>query len=216
MTDTIAGLAKVLWDYNQLHQRPRPAGCIFVMGSHDLRVAERGVELYFQGIAPYILFSGGLGRLTQGVFIKPEADLFADVARSSGIPGSKILVENESTNTGENILFTQNLLARKGMDFHSFILVQKPYMERRAYATFMKLWPEKEVTVTSPRLSFEEYVAGSSVTKDEVISIMVGDTQRIKVYADRGFQIAQEIPAHVWAAVEELIRLGYTSHLVEV
>jgi uncharacterized SAM-binding protein YcdF (DUF218 family) len=216
MDDTIDRLAKVLWDYNQLHQQPEPADCIFVMGSHDLRVAERGVDLFFQGIAPYILFAGGLGRLTQGVFDKPEADVFADLAKTKGVSESKILTENKSTNTGENIIFTRELLAHKGLDFHYFVLVQKPYMERRAYATFLKLWPDKEVTVTSPQLSFEKYVAGSSVTKDEIINIMVGDTQRIKVYADKGFQIPQEMPAHVWATVEELIRLGYTSHLVEM
>ena len=30
-----------------------------------------------------------------------------------------------------------------------FIVVQKPYMERRSYATFKKVWPEKEIIVTS-------------------------------------------------------------------
>jgi hypothetical protein len=44
---------------------------------------------------------------------------------------------------------------------------------------------------------------------------MVGDTQRIKVYADRGFQIPQEIPDDVWAAFNELVRRGFTSHLIE-
>jgi hypothetical protein len=43
---------------------------------------------------------------------------------------------------------------------------------------------------------------------------MVGDLQRIKVYPEKGFQISQDIPDDVWKAYEELVRLGYTKHLV--
>lgn len=50
-------------------------------------------------------------------------------------------------------------------------------MERRAYATIKKVWPEVEVIVTSPQLSFEEYLT-EEFTKDYVINIMVGDLQR--------------------------------------
>jgi uncharacterized membrane protein len=49
----------------------------------------------------------------------------------------------------------------------------------------------------------------------DVISIMVGDLQRIKVYADKGFQIHQEIPDEIWSAYEELIAAGYNRHLIE-
>jgi hypothetical protein len=43
---------------------------------------------------------------------------------------------------------------------------------------------------------------------------MVGDLQRIRVYAEKGYQIYQEIPDDVWAAYEELVRAGYNQHLV--
>jgi hypothetical protein len=38
--------------------------------------------------------------------------------------------------------------------------------------------------------------------------------QRIRIYPEKGFQIPQEIPDHVWAAFEELVARGYTGHLV--
>ena len=211
--NSVDQLAQVLWDYNHMNHQIKPADCILVSCSHDLRVAERGTDLFRQGFSPYIIFSGGLGRLTKDVFDKPEAETFAEVARNRRIPEDKILIENKSTNTGENIQFTKALLVERGLDFNSFILVQKPYMERRAYATFKKVWSEKEVIVTSPQLSFEEYCSGA-ISKDEVISIMVGDTQRIKLYAEKGFQISQEIPAEVWQAFEELVDKGYTQHLI--
>jgi len=59
----------------------------------------------------------------------------------------------------------------------------------------------------------ETYV-NSELSVDDVISIMVGDLQRIKVYADKGFQIPQEIPDNVLSAYEELVRAGYDRHLI--
>jgi uncharacterized SAM-binding protein YcdF (DUF218 family) len=180
----------------------------------DTRVAERAVELYKQGYGSYILFSGGSGKLTKDIFDKPEAEVFADVAIKLGVPKEVILIENKSTNTGENVIFSKQLLNEKGLDFNSFILVQKPYMERRTYATFKKRWPEKNLIVTSPQLSFEEYTEDKNF-KELTINVMVGDLQRIKEYPARGFQIPQEIPNYVWDAFEKLVSLGYTSHLIK-
>jgi hypothetical protein len=90
-------------------------------------------------------------------------------------------------------------------------------MERRAYATFRKIWPEKELIVTSPQVSFDSYLAEYSnraLSAADVVSIMVGDLQRIKLYPARGFQIEQEIPDRVWGAFEMLVRAGYDKYLI--
>ncbi len=207
-------LAKIIWDYHHLNHQLKKADCIFVLGSHDTRVAEYASDLFLQGYAPYIIFSGGLGNLTKDIFQKPEAEIFSDIAVKCGVPPDKILIENKSTNTGENVEFTKELLVEKGLDFNSFILVQKPYMERRTLATFKKIWPEKNFIVTSPQVSFDDY-SNDEISKDKVINIMVGDLQRIKIYPMRGFQIFQEIPNEVWNAYEKLIELGYTKHLIK-
>ena len=213
MEAKVIRLAKILWDYHHMNHNPEKADCILALGSHDLRVAERAADIYHECWAPLIIFSGGLGNLTQHVWTEPEADQFARVAEQRGVPKKDILIENKSTNTGENILFTQQLLQEKQMDPESFILVQKPYMERRSYATFKRHWPEKKLWVSSPQLAFEEYIT-DEIPADKVINIMVGDLQRIKIYPSKGFQIFQEIPDEVWSAYEELIQLGYNRHLV--
>jgi uncharacterized SAM-binding protein YcdF (DUF218 family) len=217
MNDHIRDLAKKLWHYHQMKHRLEQAEAILVLCSYDLRVAERGAELFLEGWAPLLIFSGGLGAITKNLWSESEADQFARVAARMGVPEEKILIENRSTNTGENIVFTKALLAEKRIDPDKFILVQKPYMERRAYATFKKFWPEKEVLVTSAQVSFEEYLdqyTNRELSSDDVVSIMVGDLQRIKVYPERGYQIRQEIPHDVWTAYEELIEAGYTRHMV--
>ncbi|HWK05732.1 MAG TPA: YdcF family protein [Puia sp.] len=212
ITKEVLSEAKKLWDYHHLNHAPERSDCILVLGSHDLRVADRGAELYLQGWAPILLFSGGLGNLTKDIWTEPEADQFARIALDKGVPAEAIFIENQSTNTGENILFSRQLLKEKGLDPQTFLLVQKPYMERRSYATFARHWPEKKLIVTSPQIPFEEY-PNKELPMEKVINMMVGDLQRIKIYPAKGFQIFQEIPDEVWQAYERLIGWGFTKHL---
>jgi uncharacterized SAM-binding protein YcdF (DUF218 family) len=210
----ILSLANVIWNYHHVNHELKRSDCILVLGSHDTRVAERGAELYLQGWAPLLIFSGGLGRLTDGLWQETEADKFSKIAMQMGVPANAILVENKSTNTGENIHFTRQLLEQKKLYPETFTVVQKPYMERRSYATFKKVWPEKDIIITSPQISFEEYPTGD-LTMDRVIQIMVGDLQRIKLYAEKNFQIEQDIPQKVWKAYEQLVKAGYDEQLVK-
>lgn len=206
--------AKKLWDYHHMNHTLVKSDCILVLGSHDTRVAERGAELYLQGWARLLIFSGGLGNFTKDLWVEKEADLFAKIALQMGVPQDAILVENRSTNTGENILFTQQLLKEKNLDLQSFIVVQKPYMERRSYATFKKHWPDKLLSVTSPQISFENY-PNEDIPMQRVINIMAGDLQRIKFYPEKGFQVYQEIPDDVWQSFEALVAAGYDQHLMK-
>ena len=118
--------AKILWEYHHMNHELEKSDCILALGSHDVRVAERASELYLQGWAPLVIMSGGLGNLTKEIWTEPEADKFAKIAIQKGIPPSAILIENRSTNTGENIVFTQQLLVKRKKDPESFIVVQMP------------------------------------------------------------------------------------------
>jgi uncharacterized SAM-binding protein YcdF (DUF218 family) len=206
-------LAKILWEYLQMHQKLVKSDAIIVLGSRDVRVAERGAELFLEGLAPVLIFSGGYGRFTKDVFRKPEAEIFADIAIEMGVLMDKIIIENKSTNSGENALCVKKLLEEKKLPHKNFILVQKPYMERRAVATFNQQWPEAEVRVTSPQIAYGDYHKGY-IDKDAMISVMVGDLQRIIEYPKLGYQTYQEVPANVLAAYNELIDLGYTNYLI--
>ncbi|EON75697.1 hypothetical protein ADIS_3847 [Lunatimonas lonarensis] len=213
LSPKIWNLARILWDYHHTNHTLSPADCILVLGSNDIRVAERGANLYLQGYAPLLVYSGGLGNFTQGVWDETEAEKFAQVAFQMGVPESAVLIENKSTNTGENLRNTQAIFSEKGLNPHRFILVQKPFMERRILATFEIHWPDKEVMVTSPQIPLEDY-PNDDISSDLLINAMVGDLQRIKVYPEKGFQTYQEIPQEVWRAYEDLIHLGYDKHLI--
>ena len=217
MDQRTRALAEKLWNYLKLNHVIEKSDAILVLCSHDKRVAERAAELFKEEWAPLLIFSGGLGSITRTFWTQPEADQFAAIAIDLGVPPDRILIENRSTNTGENFRFTGQLLLERGIDPRKFIVVQKPYMERRSFATFRKMWPEKGVIVTSPQVAFDEYLdsyTNEALSVDDVVSIMVGDLQRIKVYAEMGFQIPQDIPSEVWSAYEELVRDGYNRHLI--
>ena len=217
MDERVRPQVERVWNYHHMNHELAKADLIMVLCSHDTIVAERGAQLFLDGWAPLLVFSGGLGGITKRLWTDPEANRFAGIAVAMGVPEDKILIENRSTNTGENVQFTRELLAARGLDPASFILVQKPYMERRTFATFNKVWPGKSVRVTSPQMSMDDYLArysNDSLTANDVISIMVGDLQRIREYPARGFQIPQEIPADVWQAYQDLVEAGYDRHLL--
>jgi uncharacterized SAM-binding protein YcdF (DUF218 family) len=218
MEERLTKLAETIWDYHRMKQPLETADAILVLCSHDERVAERSVELFKDGFAPLIIFAGGAGTITRHLWTEPEADRFARIAINAGVPQESILIENQSSNTGENIRFTRQLVEDLGLDLQKFIVVQKPYMERRSYATFRKLWPDKEVIVTSPQISFEDYLSdysNSALSRSDVVSIMVGDLQRIRLYPARGFQIEQAVPEEILSAYNELVAAGFTKYLID-
>lgn len=216
ITDEDELLAKKLWDYHHVNHRVKKADLIFILCSHDVRIAEYGSQLFLDGFAPEIAISGGLAHqddLLNTRWKKTEAEVFADVAIKMGVPKEKIVLETKAKNTGDNFELTEIILREKRLNPKIVICVQKPYMERRTLATGLKWWKDRELIITSPPVSFEEYTKGI-ISEEDMINIIVGDLQRIKLYAEKGFQVPQEIPNDVWYAYEQLVKHGYTKHLV--
>lgn len=202
---------ETLWDYMQLKHELKPADCLFVMCSNDVRVAEHAAKLYHQKLAPLIVFSGGEGRFTDGLFEKSEAETFAEIAKLSGVPSKAILLETKSTNSGENVRFTEQRLKEEGKQCSSFILVQKPFMERRAIATFEKQWqsPYTQLQVSSAALPFFEYI-NEDMPLMMVLEALMEDFSRVKSYPEKGFQTEQNIPQQVESSYQVLLeRFGF-------
>lgn len=210
----------LIWDYMHINHQLKKADVIFVLGNRDIRVAQYAAQLYLEGWAPLVLLSGSgdihndkPGR--ENFIGSTEAEVFAEILKDKGVPDEAIFIENKSQNTGDNYKFAINLLKEKGIEPKIVIAVQKPYMERRTYATGKIHWPNIELIVTSPPISVTEYPNSSNNHNEHWLHAMVGDLQRIKEYPAKGFQIEQDIPDDVWAAYEYLIAKGYTNRLVK-
>mgnify|MGYP003294662982 CR=1 FL=1 len=207
---------QVIWDYLCLHREPEQADCIVGFGNFNVNIARRAAELYHAGYAPKVLFTGGLGRNTLGMLPEPEAMRFAKVAMECGVLAEDILLEDKSTNTAENIRFTRELLQSRGLPHARLLGVHQPFMERRIKAAFGVYWPEAELLVTSPQVTIPEYLADAvkqGVTERAAIEVIVGDFQRMELYAQKGWQLPQEIPQEAWDAFHRLVQLGYDGQL---
>jgi uncharacterized SAM-binding protein YcdF (DUF218 family) len=203
-------LARVVWDHLVLAGPLSKADAILALGCHDTRVAAHAARLWHAGWAPVVVVTGGRGKITSA-WTETEAQVFARVAREHGVPDGSLLLEETATNTGENITATRRLLDGR-LDLRSAILVAKPYMTRRALATARKQWPGVRWTAACPDLGYEAYGTGDDERR--FIELMVGDLQRMEVYAERGFQVPMPVPAAAWAAYEELVALGFDRHVI--
>ncbi|MGW4396834.1 YdcF family protein [Amycolatopsis nivea] len=204
---------QTLWDYHDLHHELRPTDVGIGLGSHDLGVATYTAELYHQGSFPRIVFTGANAPTTVERFPRGEAVHYRERALELGVPDEAILVEPTARNTGDNITRSRELLAAHEIEIKSVTLISRPYQQRRAYATCKKLWPGIDVLCASRPLPLDEYIR-SIGDVDRVITMLVGDTQRISLYAQRGFAIPQDLPEPVERAFESLAAHGYTGRLL--
>lgn len=204
---------ETLWNYHHLRHELRPTDVGIGLGSHDLGVAIHAAELYRRGLFPHIVFTGANAPTTIERFPRGEAVHYREHAIELGVPADAITIDPNATNTSENIANSRAVLADIGLSPTSITLISRPYQQRRAYATCRKVWPEVDVRCSSRALPLDDYVA-SIGDADRVINMLVGDTQRITVYADPGFAIPQPVPAEVDAAFQRLVKAGYTSRLI--
>jgi uncharacterized SAM-binding protein YcdF (DUF218 family) len=205
--------AQAIWDYHQMGHELLPCSAAIGLGSHDLGVASFAAELYHDGMFPVVVFSGATSKTTAARFPRGEAVHYREHALSLGVPDNAILVEPNAGNTGQNIVFSRDIFAQAGIAVTTLLLISKPYMERRAYATCRKVWPEVDVVCASEPLKFDDYV--QSIGNEKlVIDMLVGDLQRVIEYPKQGFAITQDVPETILAAYDRLIRAGFDSRLL--
>lgn len=213
ITDEQRRQARTIWDYHQMRHPLRPCEAAIGLGSHDLGVAAFTAELYRVGMFPLVVFTGGNSPTTAKRFPRGEAGHFREHAPALGVPDEAILLEPDAANTGQNIEFSRRVLAAAGVSPASVLLVSKPYMERRAFATCRKLWPEVEVVCASEPLEFDDYL--KSIGNERlVVDMLVGDLQRVIEYPRLGFAVEQDVPEDAHAAYESLLAAGFDSRLL--
>ncbi|MGW5689235.1 YdcF family protein [Nonomuraea sp. NPDC003754] len=205
--------ARTIWDYHQMHHLLRRCDAAIGLGSHDLGVASTAAELYHAGWFPQLVFSGATSSTTAARFPRGEAVHYREHALALGVPDEAILLEPNATNTGQNITLSRQVLTDAAQRPASVLLISKPYMERRAYATARKVWPEVEVVCASESLELDDYVDSIGNPK-LVIDMLVGDLQRVIEYPKLGYAIEQPVPGEVRDAYQTLRRAGFDSRIL--
>jgi hypothetical protein len=207
-------LAEELWNYLRLGQSVQEAECLLVFGGHDLGVAHRAVELYQLDIASLILISGGAQNVPARSSFETEADAIADVVYNSGVPEKDVLTERIASNTSENFWLSAELLRDHGMDFERFLVVQKPYTERRTLATARRRWPSKSVRVTSEVIEFDKYCAGE-IPVQRILSMLAGEIIRLDNYARSGLlDVDEPVPPTLIGHARKLQDNGFNGRAI--
>jgi len=207
---------KELWNYMNLNQTLEKGDLIIGCGCSNLEVPVKCAQLFKEGYGKKILFTGGLGKDTEGHFTKPEAEIYKEIAIKNGVNENDIIIETKSTNTGDNFRFSKEILEQQNINYNKIIIVHRPLSERRTISTAKAILENKELSITSPDMSFEEFLKYLKESKNsaiDVISVIVGDIQRMIIYPQFGWQIENEVPENVIKAYNYLKNLGFSKYV---
>jgi len=179
---------------------------LVLLGNSITYTIKCAVEAYTNGICERILICGGIGHSTEilrntirlhetytdiAVDGQSEADIFQQIINKYyNIPKDKILIENKSTNCGDNSKKAIELLDSLGIDYSSVILVQDPTMQLRTYASFLKYIKTKKdillinfapfIPVVDDDIEFINKEVDGIWTIDRYIQLLMGEIPRLK------------------------------------
>lgn len=116
---------------------PKQADFAIIFGTRLPDPVPIAARLYQERVVPKIVATGGMNRDTG----HNEAHAHYQLLRESGIPASDIIVEDQSTNTLENVTFALPKIQEAVGDFRSVIAVCKWMHARRAIMTMKAHFP---------------------------------------------------------------------------
>lgn len=207
-------LAQKLWDYNKIKQPLRPADFLFVMCSYDLDVADYTDILSMQKKGDFIFLSGG-SKDCQGMrrrdWRKKESHIFKERLVELGSKPESLKIEDTSQTMFEYFKNSKEILKDHDPELKTGLIVTTPNAERRALATGQIEWPEITWQVTSPNVTYENYV--DKFDEEALIELLVSDVWKIQNYAKQGYVTPQDMPKEVEDAMNALIKKGYTKHI---
>ena len=191
-----------------------PYDAIIGFGMFDLSLPRHCGDLCEGGAAPRIIFTGGVGAGT-GDLGGPEADVWrATLARSHpAIGDERVIVENASTNTGENVTFTAALLSTAypalafGTGLRRVIVVASPTRLRRVWLTLRCRQPGVRVIRQRPPATVEADAALYARQGIDYRRHLAGELDRIVTYPARGWMLSEPLPPSLETA-RRLLRGG--------
>lgn len=204
--------AKVLFEYLYLRDGVLSQGDIVIgFGHFDMRIPSQCGEIFSQGLAPKILFTGGRGAGTADIE-GTEGEAFQEAVKRvyPEITPMDVIIEKYSTNTGENILFSEALLQEVSPDFcfsriNAAIAVACPYRQRRVYLSMKKLFPGVRIQNAPPLTTFQTEMDLYQNKHEDFVRSLASELARISTYPAKGFIAYEAIPPEVEGAYQNLL-----------
>ncbi len=194
----------VLFDFLALRDQPQKADVIMGFGHFDMNIPKQCCELYLKGYGKKIIYTGGVGAGSAD-FVNPEAVEFLRFTRKNypQIPPEHIIIEDKSTNTGENIRFSIHRMEEQYPDCHfengirSAILVSTPARQLRVYLTVKMYLRDTQLINLPPETSIEENAEIFSAKDESFSNQLVGEIDRLLTYHKKGWCDKVDIPEYV-------------------
>jgi uncharacterized SAM-binding protein YcdF (DUF218 family) len=117
-------LLKNAGNYLDVNENPKKSDVIIVLSGGRIDRLEKGVDLYNQGLAPFLMISNG------------TEDRMYETALKMGIPSKSIILENVARSTTENAILTIDLMEKHNLQ--SAIVVSSNYHMRRVKSNYDK------------------------------------------------------------------------------
>lgn len=127
---------------------------------------QHAVNLYKQGFGKKIIMSGGNDKEDN----KNEATTMKQIAEELKVPSSDIILENKSTSTYENVLFSGKIMHQLGLN--SVIIVTEPFHSPRASLIAKKMKFNYTVSPTLTSQCWQRWKYGSRYFLREPFAIV--------------------------------------------
>ncbi|MBV9080160.1 MAG: YdcF family protein, partial [Elusimicrobia bacterium] len=182
---------------------------IMVFGVGNALLAERTAHIYVEarrrGLNPRVVFAGGIGRATPPAWVaegKKEAvalseAFMAEIGRIAPALAAQaqaaLIIEDESTNSGQNVLNTLKKFGEEGVTPTSILLVHNPLFQlRSALATWLR-----QSGMNIPTVSFAPYrVDFARMTDAQLFAaaeFALGEIHRLRTYPAQGFTVTIDL-----------------------
>ena len=170
---------------------------IFVFGHIDPRLAHHVSKLWKMGKAPYIIITGkGKRDIPRG--FDTEASYYASLIKKYGVPMEALILEDQSTNSLENVVFGMKACNIKEFFPKTLILCAIPPLLRRSCATFHKQFPELTVYGSAFTIPTNEYLTLSRVQR------ILEEFDRFDKYSKKGDIQPIKVPDNVINTVQQI------------
>jgi len=118
---------------------------------------------------------------------RTEAEAMATVLKSLGVPASSVLLENQATNTSENVAFSMNVLERHGLlaKTKSVICIGRLSASRRYLMTVERHWPS--VIKMLAAANYHSVDPRRWHTDPDLSAEMLGEWKRFRPYLKAGY-----------------------------
>jgi uncharacterized SAM-binding protein YcdF (DUF218 family) len=171
-----------LIDYISPETEIQPCKFALMFGSRHAQadLSRVAIDLFHSGHFEMLIIAGGR---TRGARSSEAREIFNRLV-AQGLPRKRIILEETSSNTGENVRNARKLMKHAGIS--ELLLIGKIYAKRRYAMTVKKQWPE----ITRLSCATIDYfgVAREQWWKSPSLRFRIfSEARKIEAYLERGF-----------------------------